>query len=99
MHKWQILTSIFVLFFVCDEVTADDKEDVLATWNAVKAAWVIGDIDATQKHDAEHSAAHLSERARIEADPVTRRRSVEARRPLHRPLCQDLPLNKRRSSE
>ena len=50
MHKWQILTSIFVLFFVCDEVTADDKEDVLATWNAVKAAWVIGDIDAAQKH-------------------------------------------------
>ena len=50
MHKWQILISIFVLFFVCDEVTADDKEDVLATWNAVKAAWVIGDIDAAQKH-------------------------------------------------
>ena len=50
MHKWQILTSIFVLLFVCDEVTAGDKEDVLATWNAVKAAWVIGDIDAAQKH-------------------------------------------------
>ncbi len=63
------------------------------------AAWVIGDIDAAQKHDTEHSAAHLSERARLEADPATRRRSVEARRPLHRPLCQDLPLNKRRSSE
>ena len=58
---------------------------------------MIGDIDAAQKPDAEHSAAHLSERARLEADPVTRRRSVEARRPLHRPLCQDLPLNKRRS--
>ena len=50
MHKWQILTSIFVLLFVCDEVTAGDKEDVLATWNAVKAAWMIGDIDAAQKH-------------------------------------------------
>ena len=50
MHKWQILTSIFVLLFVCDEVTAGDKEDVLASWNAVKAAWMIGDIDAAQKH-------------------------------------------------
>ena len=37
MHKWQILTSIFVLFFVCDEVTAGDKEDVLATVDAIKA--------------------------------------------------------------
>ena len=50
MHKWQVLTSIFVLLFVCDEVTAGDKEDVLASWNAVKAAWMIGDIDAAQKH-------------------------------------------------
>ena len=50
MRKWQILTSIFVLLFVCDEVTAGDKEDVLASWNAVKAAWMIGDIDAAQKH-------------------------------------------------
>ena len=50
MHKWQILTSIFVLLFVCDEVTAGDKEDVLASWNAVKAAWMIGDVDAAQKY-------------------------------------------------
>ena len=50
MHKWQILTSIFALFFVCEEVTAGDKEDVLASWNAVKAAWMIGDVDAAQKH-------------------------------------------------
>ena len=50
MHKWQILASIFVLFFVCEEVTAGDKEDVLASWNAVKAAWMIGDVDAAQKH-------------------------------------------------
>ena len=50
MHKWQILISIFVLFFVCEEVTAGDKEDVLASWNAVKAAWMIGDVDAAQKH-------------------------------------------------
>ena len=49
MHKWQILTSIFVLLFVCDEVTAGDKEDVLARWNAIKAAWMIGDIDVAQK--------------------------------------------------
>ena len=49
MHKWQILTSICVLLFVCDEVTAGDKEDVLAAVDAVKAAWMIGDIDAAQK--------------------------------------------------
>ena len=49
MHKWQILTSICVLLFVCDEVTAGDKEDVLAVWNAVKPAWMTGDIDAAQK--------------------------------------------------
>ena len=48
MHKWQILISIFVLFFVCEEVTAGDKEDVLASWNAVKAAWMIGDVDAAK---------------------------------------------------
>ena len=53
MHKWQILTSIFVLLFVCDEVAAGDKEDVLATVDAIKAAWTIGDVDAAQKliHD------------------------------------------------
>ena len=50
MHKWQILTSIFVLLFVCEEVTAGDKEDVLASWDAIKAAWMIGDVDAAQKH-------------------------------------------------
>ena len=49
MHKWQILTSICVLLFVCDEVTAGDKEDVLAAVDAIKAAWMIGDIDAAQK--------------------------------------------------
>ena len=50
MHKWQILTSICVLLFVCDEVTAGDKEDVLAVWNAVKTAWIAGDVDAARKH-------------------------------------------------
>ena len=48
MHKWQILTSICVLLFGCDEVTAGDKEDVLAAVDAIKAAWMIGDIDAAQ---------------------------------------------------
>ena len=50
MHKWQILTSIFVLLLVCDEVTAGDKEDVLATMEALMAAWTAGEIDASQKH-------------------------------------------------
>ena len=53
MHKWQILTSICVLLFVCDEVAAGDKEDVLAAVDAIKAAWTSGDVDAAQKliHD------------------------------------------------
>ena len=50
MRKWQILVQIFALLVLCDQAKAGDKEDVLATWNAVKAAWVIGDIDAAQKH-------------------------------------------------
>ena len=49
MHKWQILTSIFVLFFVCDEVTAGDKEDVLATFGAILDGFTNGDMDAAQK--------------------------------------------------
>ena len=48
MHKWQILTSIFVLLFVCGEVTAGDKEDVVATVDAIKAAWTAADVDAAQ---------------------------------------------------
>ena len=50
MRKWQILVQIFALLVLCDQAKAGDKEDVLATWNAVKAAWVIGDIGAAQKH-------------------------------------------------
>ena len=50
MHRWQILTSILVLFFVCDEATAGDKEDVLAAVEAVKAAWMRGDVDTAQKY-------------------------------------------------
>ena len=49
MQKWQILTSIFVLFFVCDEVTAGDKEDVLATFGAILDGFTTGDMDAVQK--------------------------------------------------
>ncbi len=30
MHKWQILTSIFVLLFVCEEVAAGDKVQPVA---------------------------------------------------------------------
>ena len=61
MHKWQILISIFVLFFVCDEVTADDKEDVLATIDAIRAAWNAGDVDTAQKH-------HLSDFNHFQGD-------------------------------
>ena len=50
MHKWQILTSICVLLFVCDEVTAGDKEDAAATMAAIRAAWTAGDVDAAHKY-------------------------------------------------
>jgi len=49
MHKWQILTSIFVLLFVCEEVAAGDKEDVLATFGAILDGFTNGDMDAAQK--------------------------------------------------
>ena len=41
---------MFVFLFVCDEVTAGDKEDALATMDAIKAAWTSGDVDTAQKH-------------------------------------------------
>ena len=50
MHKWQILTLICVLLFVCDEVTAGDKEDAAATMDAIRAAWNAGDVDAAREH-------------------------------------------------
>ena len=50
MRRWQILPSIFVLLLVCDEVTAGDREDVLATMDAIKTAWTSGDVDTAQKH-------------------------------------------------
>ena len=50
MHKWQISTSTFVLLFVCNEVTAGYKENVLATMDAIMTAWTTGDIDTVQKH-------------------------------------------------
>ncbi len=50
MRKWQILPSIFVSLFVCDEATAGDREDVLATMDAIKTAWTTGDVDTAQKH-------------------------------------------------
>jgi ketosteroid isomerase-like protein len=49
MHKWQILTSIFVLLFVCEEVAAGDKEDVVATFGAILDGFTNGDMDAAQK--------------------------------------------------
>ena len=50
MRKWQILASIFALLVVCDQAKAGDKEDVLASWNAIKAAWIAGDVEAALKH-------------------------------------------------
>ena len=37
------------MFFV-DLAHAGDKEDVLATLDAIKAAWTTGDVDGAQKH-------------------------------------------------
>ena len=42
MHTWQTLPPSFALLVVCDQAKAGDEEDVLATWGAIKAAWMIG---------------------------------------------------------
>ena len=38
------------MLVVRDQAKAGDKEDVLAAVDAVKAAWMIGDVDAAQKY-------------------------------------------------
>ena len=50
MRKWQILASIFALLVVNGEAKAGDREDVLATMDAIKTAWTSGDVDTAQKH-------------------------------------------------
>ena len=50
MRKLQYILFVIPLLLFVDLAHAGDKEDVLASWNAIKAAWMIGDIDAAQKH-------------------------------------------------
>ena len=50
MRKLQYILFVIPLLLFIDLAHAGDKEDVSASWNAVKAAWMIGDIDAAQKH-------------------------------------------------
>ena len=50
MRKLQHILSVIPLLLFVDFAHAGDKEDVLASWNALKDAWMIGDIDAAQKY-------------------------------------------------
>ena len=50
MRKLQYILSVIPLLLFVDLAHAGDKEDVLASWNAIKAAWMIGDIDAAQEN-------------------------------------------------
>ena len=50
MRKLQYILFVIPLLLFVDLAHAGDKEDVSASWNAVKAAWMIGDIDAAQKY-------------------------------------------------
>ena len=50
MRKLQYILFVIPLLLFVDLAHAGDKEDVLAAWNAVKDAWMAGDIDAARKH-------------------------------------------------
>ena len=50
MRKLQYILFLSPLLLFVDIAHAGDKEDVLAAWNAVKNAWMAGDIDAARKH-------------------------------------------------
>ena len=50
MRKLQYILFVIPLLLFVDLAHAGDKEDVSASWNAVKAAWMRGDIDAAQKY-------------------------------------------------
>ena len=47
MHKWQLLTSIFVMLVVSGEAKAGDKEDILAQMAEFYSAVNAGDTDAS----------------------------------------------------
>ena len=49
MRKLQYVLFVIPLLLFVDLAHAGDKEDVLATVDAIKAAWMIGDVDAAQK--------------------------------------------------
>ena len=50
MRKLQHILLLIPVFLFVDLAHAGDKEDVLATMEALMAAWTAGDIDASQKH-------------------------------------------------
>ena len=50
MRKLQHILSVIPLLLFVDFAHAGDKEDVLATLDAIKAAWTASDVDGAQKH-------------------------------------------------
>ena len=50
MRKLQYILFVSPLLLFVDLAHAGDREDVLAAWNAVKDAWMAGDVDAARKH-------------------------------------------------
>ena len=50
MRKLQHILSVIPLLLFVDFAHAGDKEDVLATVDAIKAAWTASDVDVAQKH-------------------------------------------------
>ena len=50
MRKLQYILFVIPLLLFVDLAHAGDKEDVLATMDAIKVAWIAGDVDAARKH-------------------------------------------------
>ena len=61
MRKLPYVLLVIPLLLFVDLAHAGDKEDVLATMDAIKAAWMMGDVDGARKH-------FLSEMETFEAD-------------------------------
>ena len=50
MRKLQYILFVIPLLLFVDLAHAGDKEDVLATMDAIKIAWIAGDVDGARKH-------------------------------------------------
>ena len=50
MRKLQYILFLIPVFLFVDLAHAGDKEDVLATMDAIMGAWIAGDVDGARKH-------------------------------------------------